>query len=59
MLPAPTGRIFSDMPTLAPLRKRLGELASRNIFIDTSAWKYEAPWPAQLVLSSLHRLRFG
>ena len=35
MLPAPTGRIFNDMPTLAPLRKRLGELASRNIFIDT------------------------
>ena len=57
MLPAPTGRIFRDMPTLAPLRKRLGELASRNIFIDTSAWTYEAPWPAQL--SSLHRLRFG
>ncbi len=47
MTPAITGKHFDDMPALAPLRKRLGELASRNIFVGTSSWKYEG-WLGQL-----------
>jgi hypothetical protein len=47
MTPATTGKDFGDMPTLAPLRERLGELASRNIFVGTSSWKYEG-WLGQL-----------
>jgi hypothetical protein len=47
MLPATTGKDFGDMPALAPLRKRLGELASRNIFVGSSSWKYEG-WLGQL-----------
>jgi uncharacterized protein YecE (DUF72 family) len=35
------------MLALAPLRERLGELASRNIFVGTSSWKYEG-WLGQL-----------
>ena len=41
MTPATTGKHFDDLPALAPLRKRLGELASRNILVGTSSWKYE------------------
>ena len=47
MTPATTGKDSGDMPTLAPLRERLGELASRNIFVGTSSWKYEG-WLGQL-----------
>ncbi len=31
MTPATMGKHFDDLPALAPFRKRLGELASRNI----------------------------
>jgi hypothetical protein len=41
MTPATTGKHFDDMPALTSLRQRLGELASRNIFVGTSSWKYE------------------
>ena len=47
MTPATSGKDFGDMPMLAPLRERLGELASRNIFVGTSSWKYEG-WLGQL-----------
>jgi hypothetical protein len=35
MTPATTGKDFNDIPTLAPLRKRLGALASRNMLVGT------------------------
>jgi uncharacterized protein YecE (DUF72 family) len=47
MTPATTGKDFGDMPALSPLRERLGKLASRNIFVGTSSWKYEG-WLGQL-----------
>ena len=47
MTPATMGKDFGDMPTLAPLRKRLCELVSPNIFVGTSSWKYEG-WLGQL-----------
>jgi hypothetical protein len=37
MTPATTGKDFGDTLALAPLRERLGELASRNILVGTSS----------------------